>query len=53
VIPKKHLDLGSGIIRARPVMLTGFVAGDCMYLQDCARDDAWLEGKCVELLEWI
>jgi hypothetical protein len=52
MIPKNRLNVGAGIIKTRAEILTGFVAGDCMYMQDCAREEAWIEGKSVELEEW-
>jgi len=33
----------------RPICphVTGFAAGDCLYLQESDNDDAWLEGRAV------
>ena len=33
----------------RPIepAVTGFAAGDCLYLQESDNDDAWLEGRAV------
>jgi hypothetical protein len=33
--------------RAIEPKITGFAAGDCLYLQESDNDNAWLEGRAV------
>jgi len=45
-------DMVDDILQDNPQQLRGFVAGDCLYLQDVDNEAAWIEGKAVQVGDW-
>jgi len=45
-------DMVDNMLQDFPQQLRGFVAGDCLYLQEVGNDAAWIEGKAVNVGDW-
>ena len=45
-------DMVDDILQDNPQQLRGFVAGDCLYLQEVDNQAAWIEGKAVNVGDW-
>jgi len=45
-------DMIDDMLQDNPQQLRGFVAGDCLYLQEVDNQAAWIEGKAVHVGDW-
>ena len=53
VMPMSDIsDMVDNMLQDFPQQLRGFVAGDCLYLQEVGNDAAWIEGKAVNVGDW-